>query len=59
MSDLLMQESDAIFSDPGFDSDFGADVLLPVASESQNIAADYRSTGLPFGAIRSRCSDRT
>ncbi|MEC7893502.1 MAG: error-prone DNA polymerase, partial [Pseudomonadota bacterium] len=33
------------FSDPGFDSDFGADVLLPVASESQNIAADYRSTG--------------
>ena len=33
------------FSDLGFDSDFGADVLLPVASESQNIAADYRSTG--------------
>lgn len=33
------------FSDPDFDSDFGADVLLPVASESQNIAGDYRSTG--------------
>ena len=33
-----------LFSDPDFDSDFGADVLLPVASESQNIAGDYRST---------------
>ena len=27
------------------DSDFGVDVLLPVASESQNIVGDYGSTG--------------
>jgi error-prone DNA polymerase len=37
------------YSDPSFDpagADFGADVLLPVASEGQNIVGDYTSTGL-------------
>jgi error-prone DNA polymerase len=33
------------FSDAGFDTDFGIDVLLPVASEGQNIVGDYTSTG--------------
>ena len=37
------------YSDPNFlpftDDDFGVDVLLPVASESQNIAGDYAATG--------------
>jgi len=34
------------YSDPNyFDSEFGVDVLLPVASESQNIAGDYTATG--------------
>lgn len=36
----------SFFTDPEFDSDFGADVLLPVASEGQNIVGDYTSTGL-------------
>ena len=36
----------SFYADPKFaDSDFGVDVLLPVASESQNIAGDYNSTG--------------
>lgn len=36
----------SFFSDPGFsDSDFGVDVLLPVASEGQNIVGDYSSSG--------------
>lgn len=36
----------SFFSDPQFnDSDFGVDVLLPVASESQNIVGDYSSSG--------------
>lgn len=34
------------YADPGFvDVDFGVDVLLPVASESQNIVGDYTATG--------------
>jgi error-prone DNA polymerase len=33
------------YSDPA-GADFGADVLLPVASEGQNIVGDYTSTGL-------------
>ena len=34
------------FADPEFsDGDFGVDVLLPVASEGQNIIGDYTSTG--------------
>ena len=33
------------FSDADFDTDFGIDVLLPVASEGQNIVGDYTSTG--------------
>jgi len=36
----------SFYADPEFaDSDFGVDVLLPVASESQNIVGDYGSTG--------------
>ncbi len=36
----------SFFSDPDFlDTDFGIDVLLPVANESQNIVGDYGSTG--------------
>lgn len=35
----------SFYSDPEFDKDFGTDVLLPVASEGQNIAGDYSSTG--------------
>ncbi len=36
----------SFFSDPGFnDCDFGVDVLLPVASEGQNIVGDYTSSG--------------
>ncbi len=36
----------SFYSDPDFtDRDFGVDVLLPVASESQNIAGDYNATG--------------
>ncbi len=35
----------SFFSDPAFDSDFGVDVLLPVASEGQNIVGDYTATG--------------
>jgi len=36
----------SFYSDPNFnDRDFGVDVLLPVASESQNIVGDYSSTG--------------
>lgn len=36
----------SFFSDPWFaDDDFGVDVLLPVASESQSIVGDYESTG--------------
>ncbi len=34
------------FTDPDFDNDFGADVLLPVATEGQNIVGDYTATGL-------------
>ena len=34
------------FSDQEFDSDFGFDVLLPVASEGQNIIGDYNTIGL-------------
>ncbi len=40
------QGSLSFFADPGFaDNDFGVDVLLPVASEGQNIVADYSSNG--------------
>ncbi len=36
----------SFYADPKFaDSDFGVDVLLPVASESQNIVGDYGATG--------------
>lgn len=35
----------SFFSEPDFDNDFGADVLLAVASESQNILGDYNSLG--------------
>jgi len=36
----------SFFTDPEFaDGDFGVDVLLPVASEGQNIVGDYTSTG--------------
>jgi error-prone DNA polymerase len=35
----------SFFSDPDFDNDFGTDVLLPVASEGQNIVGDYTATG--------------
>lgn len=35
----------SFYSDPEFDKDFGADVLLAVASESQNILGDYNSIG--------------
>ena len=35
----------SFFADPGFDSDFGVDVLLPVANEKQNIFGDYAATG--------------
>ena len=35
----------SFFSEPDFDSDFGIDVLLPVASEGQNIVGDYSATG--------------
>ncbi len=36
----------SFFADPSFsDNDFGVDVLLPVASESQNIVGDYTSSG--------------
>lgn len=36
----------SFFADQNFaDADFGIDVLLPVASEGQNIAGDYGSTG--------------
>ena len=34
------------FTDPDFENDFGADVLLPVATEGQNIVGDYTATGL-------------
>ncbi len=44
---LAMGGSPALsfFSDPDFDNDFGTDVLLPVASEGQNIVGDYTATG--------------
>ena len=36
----------SFFADPAFsNSDFGIDVLLPVASEGQNIVGDYTSNG--------------
>jgi len=35
----------SFFADPAFDSEAKVDVLLPVASESQNIMADYGATG--------------
>jgi error-prone DNA polymerase len=36
----------SFFSDQDFaDNDFGVDVLLPVASESQNISGDYAASG--------------
>ncbi len=36
----------SFFADPAFsDNDFGVDVLLPVATESQNIVGDYTSSG--------------
>jgi len=36
----------SFFSEPAFtDRDFGVDVLLPVASEGQNIVGDYTSNG--------------
>ncbi len=39
-------QSFSFFADQNFaDSDFGIDVLLPVASEGQNIVGDYTSTG--------------
>lgn len=39
-------ETLSFFSDQSFaDSDFGVDVLLPVASEGQNIAGDYAASG--------------
>lgn len=42
----LDSQSLSFFSDPGFSNDdFGIDVLLPVASEGQNIIGDYTSTG--------------
>ena len=39
-------QSFSFFDDTEFaDNDFGVDVLLPVASEGQNIVSDYTSTG--------------
>ena len=39
-------QSFSFFADTEFaDNDFGVDVLLPVASEGQNIVSDYTSTG--------------
>ncbi|MFK7864631.1 MAG: error-prone DNA polymerase [Pseudohongiellaceae bacterium] len=39
-------ETLSFFSDQNFaDNDFGVDVLLPVASEGQNIAGDYAASG--------------
>jgi len=36
----------SFFTDPQFaDNEFGIDLLLPVASESQNIVGDYTTTG--------------
>ncbi len=39
------QSAAGLFSDGSFDLDFGVDVLLPVASESQNVIGDYTATG--------------
>ena len=40
------QSSLSFFADPAFgDNEFGIDVLLPVACESQNIVGDYTSNG--------------
>ena len=40
------RQSFSFFNDNNFaDSDFGVDVLLPLASEGQNIVGDYTSTG--------------
>lgn len=44
-SDIEPGTSLSFFSEPDFDNDFGADVLLAVASESQNILGDYSSLG--------------
>ena len=42
----LDKQSFSFFADRGFaDNDFGVDVLLPVASEGQNIVGDYGATG--------------
>lgn len=44
-SDPESASSLGFYFDPEFDNDFGADVLLAVASESQNILGDYNSIG--------------
>jgi error-prone DNA polymerase len=40
-----LQSVAGLFDDSDFNVDFGVDVLLPVASESQNIIGDYTATG--------------
>jgi error-prone DNA polymerase len=54
--------SGSFFSDPRFDDEAGVDVLLPVATESQNILADYGATGFtlrrhPLALLRDHLND--
>ncbi len=54
--------SGSFYADPKFDSEPEVDVLLPVASEGQNIMADYGATGFtlrrhPLALLRDHLQD--